>query len=150
MRDDEKLEENLKESLQNIWLAGLGALAAAEEEGSRLFDSLVERGSRYGGEGRARVEEIRESVVEAAARARDSAEERGERLEAAFEERLGSALERLGVPSRAEIERLRARMEELTEAVRDLDRSRSATSGDPVDPTPGPPGSDPGPGGSDG
>lgn len=33
-----------RESAQKIWLAGLGALAVAEEEGGRLFDRLVEKG----------------------------------------------------------------------------------------------------------
>lgn len=38
------LRNEVRESAQKIWLAGLGALALAEEEGARLFDTLVERG----------------------------------------------------------------------------------------------------------
>jgi len=38
--DDEKnTQDDLKDSVHRIWLAGLGALAAAEEEGSKLFSN---------------------------------------------------------------------------------------------------------------
>jgi len=34
-------------TLESIWLAGLGALAAAEEDGAKLFKGLVKRGHQY-------------------------------------------------------------------------------------------------------
>ena len=34
----------VKDNAQHIWLAGLGALATAGEEGSRVFEDLVEKG----------------------------------------------------------------------------------------------------------
>jgi hypothetical protein len=33
-----------KDSARHVWLAGIGALAKAKDEGGRLFESLVERG----------------------------------------------------------------------------------------------------------
>ena len=38
------LQDELKDSAHRIWLAGLGALAAAEEEGVKVFSRLVDRG----------------------------------------------------------------------------------------------------------
>ena len=40
-------KSELAESAHKVWLAGLGALAAAEEEGGKLFTSLVSRGKKY-------------------------------------------------------------------------------------------------------
>ena len=37
-------ENELKASVHKIWLAGLGALSAAGEGGSKLFQSLAEKG----------------------------------------------------------------------------------------------------------
>lgn len=42
-RPDRAVRE-ARQSAQKIWLAGLGALALAEEQGPHLFESLVERG----------------------------------------------------------------------------------------------------------
>ena len=38
------LSGTVKESAQQIWLAGLGAFAKAQEEGSKVFDTLVKEG----------------------------------------------------------------------------------------------------------
>jgi parallel beta-helix repeat protein len=39
-----ELQSDLMESAHKVWLAGLGALAMAEEEGGRLFKNLIEKG----------------------------------------------------------------------------------------------------------
>jgi len=52
---DQTPEEGGEKSLQQrvgrcgreVWLAGLGALAATETEGDRLFETLVERGQKF-------------------------------------------------------------------------------------------------------
>ena len=51
---DKKNKQNQKNVLdfrkytQQIWLAGLGAFSRAEEEGTKLFDSLVKVGEELG------------------------------------------------------------------------------------------------------
>ena len=39
--------EDLKTSMEKVWLAGLGALSQAEKQGDKLFKSLVKRGKKY-------------------------------------------------------------------------------------------------------
>ena len=41
---DNQLVSTVKDSAQQIWLAGLGAFAKAQEEGSKVFDALVKEG----------------------------------------------------------------------------------------------------------
>src|SRR5688572_23066297 len=43
-KSSEKLAETVKESAQQIWLAGLGAFSKAQEEGGRVFEALVKEG----------------------------------------------------------------------------------------------------------
>lgn len=96
-----------------IWLAGLGAFARAEEEGNGLFDALVEAGrevERRAKEKTPRVEEIKERV-------RHHTGETMERMEKAFDDRLTKALSRLGIPNKREVEALRRRVQELTDAL---------------------------------
>lgn len=104
MADEEwkRAQRDLKESAQKIWLAGLGALSVAEQEGSRMFDSLVDRGRAFEERGKERMEETRAKAGDAAA----SFEDR-------IDEKITSALRRFGVPSRDEIRELTRRVEEL-------------------------------------
>lgn len=116
---DPDLASELKESAHRIWLAGLGALAVAEEEGSKLFRTLVERGEEMETRGR-------EGVKEAGGRARKRAATAWDSLEEGFESRVGSVLQHLGVPTRAELEELSRRVEELTAA---LEKARRPSRG---------------------
>ncbi|HKO67289.1 MAG TPA: phasin family protein, partial [Burkholderiaceae bacterium] len=44
-RGDNQLAGAIKESAHEIWLAGLGAFAKAQEEGQKVFKALVREGS---------------------------------------------------------------------------------------------------------
>ena len=111
MPDEEwkRAQRELKESAQKIWLAGLGALSVAEQEGAKMFDRLVERGREFEGKGRERMEEARSKVQDAAS----DVEER-------IDEKVASALRRFGVPSRDEIRELTQRVEELNAKIEPL------------------------------
>ena len=41
---DSQLAQSVKESAQQIWLAGMGAFAKAQEEGTKVFEALVKEG----------------------------------------------------------------------------------------------------------
>ena len=62
----------MKESAQAVWLAGLGALAAAGEEGNKIFHQLVKRGEAAEKMGLGRIE-VRVKRIAALASARRSA-----------------------------------------------------------------------------
>lgn len=136
------LQDELKESAHRIWLAGLGALAAAGEEGTKMFDRLVDRGREYETRGR---DEARKQYEGARSTADDLWSTWSEKLD----EAVTKALQRMGVPSRDEIRNLTQRVEELNAKVEMLKpRVAPATSstpleaagivtptGEPVDPT---------------
>jgi poly(hydroxyalkanoate) granule-associated protein len=135
--DAARLEKQVKESAHRIWLAGLGAFALAEEEGGKLFKSLVAKGESLESSGRDRLEALRAEVEDAAGVAKEKLEsatgevreragEAWKKVERELDERVGSALERVGVPSRGEIARLTRRIEELTALVEKQTRARRA------------------------
>jgi poly(hydroxyalkanoate) granule-associated protein len=124
----DKPVDALKGSAQKIWHAGLGAFALAEEEGGKLFQSLVRKGKEFEQTGREQIEKAREQVEklaetakekldEATVDVRDRAGETWNRVEKRWDERTAKTLQRLGVPSRDEIARLTRRIEHLTELV---------------------------------
>lgn len=111
-----KVHEEVKESANKIWLAGLGALAAAEEEGSKIFNSLVEKGESYEARGKEEIAKVKDKVEGAFGKAESSWDKLGD----AFDEKVAAAVERLGIPSRDEITTLTKRVEELTVKVDQL------------------------------
>lgn len=104
------LNEEIKESANKIWLAGLGALSAAEEEGTKLFNALVEKGEAFEAKGKKQLLKAREAVEGVVGKAESSWEKLGD----AFDDKVAAAIKRLGVPGRDEINKLTRRVEELT------------------------------------
>src|SRR4051812_20838453 len=59
-------QDDVREGAHKIWLAGLGALALAEQEGSKLFGELVQRGERYEADVKPKVKEAVSNAQSAA------------------------------------------------------------------------------------
>lgn len=104
-----KLQDELANSAHRIWLAGLGALSAAQEEGSKVFDRLVERGK-----------DVEAKTKDQAEKVKDKAETAWSNVGDKIDETLTAALNRLGVPTRDEIRTLTQRIEELNAKVEQL------------------------------
>lgn len=116
---DNQLATTVKESTQQIWLAGLGAFAKAQQEGGKVFDALVKEGESL----QKKTKQMADNRVAAVAgRAADT----WDRLEQVFEDRVARALSSLGVPSKKEIDKLSKRVAELTAAVQALGESGAA------------------------
>ncbi len=107
-------EGSLKTSVHNIWLAGLGAVAAAEEGGSRLFDVLVAKGMEFEeGPITKAKDKVKKTVKQVRARAGQTLQD----VESSIDDRIASVLERRGVPTIAALAKLEARVERLAEAI---------------------------------
>lgn len=126
MTDSRDFQTDLRDNAHKIWLAGLGALQAAEEEGSKLFKNLVERGESFQSRGREQFEEVKDKVEDAAGKAKDRAETTWGKVEHRLDDAVSAALGRLGVPSRDEIATLTQRVEELTAVVEKLKPAKKA------------------------
>jgi len=114
---DNKVTRNVKESTQQIWLAGLGAYTRAQEEGNKLFDALVKEGEGI----RSKTRKVADAKVAAVAATASST---WDRLEQMFEDRLTRAIATLGVPTKRDIDNLAKRVAELTVVVQKLSDSQ--------------------------
>jgi poly(hydroxyalkanoate) granule-associated protein len=108
-----EIQAEVVESAHKIWLAGLGALAAAEEEGSKLFKSLVERGEGIESRGKVHVEKAKGAV----GGVKVVADSYLETFERSIDDRINSVMNRLGVPSKGDLDSLSERVEDLAKAV---------------------------------
>jgi poly(hydroxyalkanoate) granule-associated protein len=125
-----QLSGTIKDSASQIWLAGLGAFAKAQEEGGKVFEALVKEGLSIQRKTQAAAEEkLSEATNRMASMATDlssKASGQWDKLESIFEERVSRALNKLGVPTSRDIEALMARVEELNRNVARLNAKSGA------------------------
>lgn len=108
------LMDSVCQSAHKIWQAGLGAFAAAQGQGEALFAGLVERGASL-------QKQIEESAGHALPGPLPSgASGSWEKLEKVFEDRVGRALRKLGVPTQEDIRALGRQIEALSQAISSL------------------------------
>ena len=127
---ESSLLDTVKESSSHIWLAGLGAFSKAQEEGSKVFEALVKEGSglqkKFRSLADSRMNEMTNEVSGKVTEASSKAAEAWSRLETVFEDRVGRAVGRLGVPTKADIAKLTQRVEELTKQVQKMNAGSAA------------------------
>lgn len=129
----ERLTRRVTESAQQIWLAGLGALSRAQNEGKSLFDSLVKEGESMEERSRQqsdRGESLRDSVETTLSQARERAAGTWDRVERSFEDRVHRVLRRMDIPSRSDIETLNDRLDALNRRLTRAENQSPPTGSD--------------------
>ena len=118
------LASAVKDSAQHIWLAGLGAFAKAQQEGTKAFEGLVKEGLTIQRKTQAVAEErVSEATSRMANMANDitaKASGQWDKLETIFEDRVARTLNKLGVPSSQDIDALIARIDALNASMQKL------------------------------
>jgi poly(hydroxyalkanoate) granule-associated protein len=124
-----QLANSVKDSAQQIWLAGLGAFSKAQAEGGKVFETLVKDGVGLQRKTQAAAEEkISEATskmttmangitAKATGVATDitaKATGQWDKLENIFEERVAKALSKMGMPTAKEVQALAKRVDELS------------------------------------
>ena len=124
------LASAVKESAQQIWLAGLGAFAKAQEGGGKMYESLMKEGLSIQRKTQAVAEEkLSEATSKMANMAGDIQSKAGQqwdKLENIFEDRVSKALSKMGVPSAKDVDALVARIDELNKAVQKMNAKSPA------------------------
>ncbi len=116
IRKAKEMQAEMTESAYRIWLAGLGAVAYAQENGTKLFNDLVKRGREM----EARAKLSRPDMAGTLRGATGRAATAWQQLGKGVDEQVTAALHRMGVPTRHEIATLSKRVELLTASIEKL------------------------------
>lgn len=121
--DVKDMEKNVSETARQIWLAGLGALASAKEEGTKLYDSLIEKGTEFEKKGKKEIESLVDFVKTMAKETESSVTTK---VTETIDEAVKRVLERFDIPSRDEVKTLITKVETLAKKVEDLTKKAPA------------------------
>ena len=120
-KSSEQLAGTVKDSAQQIWLAGLGAFSKAQEEGTKVFEALVKEGMSMQRKTQSAAED---KISEATSRMTNMASDissraagQWDKLENIFEDRVSKSLAKLGVPSSRDLDVLNARIDALAKSM---------------------------------
>jgi len=130
--DPSQLSDKMKESAQQIWLAGLGAFAKNQEEGKKVFEKLVDDGLSLQKKTQEALHEkvnmASEKITEMASTLKPDPTVHWAPLEDLFHNRVAKANEKLGVPDAAAFEALSLRVQALEKALGLVQKSQSTPS----------------------
>ena len=119
-------QAQLLQNVQQIWLAGMGAIARAQRDGPSAFSDAVLEGLRLLNQSRSTAQQMvrdvfgsaQETLQSRVGGARDQAQGTWDNLESLFQTRVQRAMQQLGVPTAEEIRVLTRRVAELNENVK--------------------------------
>lgn len=97
------------EATRKVILAGIGAVALAQEEVEKFINQLIERGEIAEKDGKKLIQEVMDKRKRGAEKAEDEVNKRVE-----------AVLDRMSVPSKADIEALSEKIAELSKKVDEL------------------------------
>ena len=127
---DSALAGQVKDSAQQIWLAGMGAFSRAQAEGTKVFEALVKEGTtlqkKTSSAAEDKISEVTSKMSSMAGDVQAKAGQHWDKLEGIFEERTAKALGKLGVPSAKDVDALTARIDELNAKVAKLSKTVAA------------------------
>jgi poly(hydroxyalkanoate) granule-associated protein len=127
---DNALAQTIKDSAQQIWLAGMGAFAKAQAEGTQAFDKLIKDGvnlqKKTQGMAEEKISEVSGKMTAMAGEVTAKAGQHWDKLESIFEARTAKAMSRLGVPSAKDLAALNDRVEKLSAELAKLGGKKAA------------------------
>ncbi|RRV09354.1 poly(3-hydroxyalkanoate) granule-associated protein PhaI [Pseudomonas sp. v388] len=111
----------VKHYARKIWLAGLGAYSKVNQEGTEYVRELIKTGEQVEKEAKKAVDEKLEAANSEIDSVRGEVsgvvgrvEHQLDRIETAFDRRVAKALNRVGIPSKRDVDLLSAKLDELT------------------------------------
>jgi len=123
---DSSRTAEVAEQLEHAFLAGLGALANTQKAGSKAFDKLIKQGESFRKDTSDKTESLIDDVQDAIRGMADDAQSKAtglleqmretpqmNKLQSVFDSRVDSALGRLGVASKHDLDKLNAKLDRL-------------------------------------
>lgn len=125
-RKSQQRVTELSQQLENVFLAGLGALANAQKMGSDTFDTLVKDGRKFRQKAAKKTDRLISDVQSNVREMGEDAQERAEglldkvryranvdKLQSVFDKRVANTMDRLNVPSKNDVDKINRKLNKI-------------------------------------
>lgn len=125
-RDSEKMVDEIREQLEDAFLAGLGAFANAQEAGEKRFDKLVKEGEKFRKKTTKKTEALIDDVQKAIREMTDEAQSKAtglldqvrgksrlDKLNEVFDKRVAGAMDRLQMSTKKDIDAINRKLDKI-------------------------------------
>ncbi len=124
--------ERMLDAMNQVWLAGIGAMSKARQGAPSMLQELIAEGARVQMQTRDSTEkmlggllgEVRSTLNSSVKQVKSQAGDALDNLEQMFQTRVHRALTQLGVPSAEDVDKLSHRVEQLNASVNKLAANR--------------------------
>jgi len=131
--------ERVLDTMNQIWLAGLGAMAKAHQGAPQMLHELAAEGARIQANTRGSAEkalggllnDVKATIDSGVSQMRGQAGDALDNLEAIFQTRVRRALTQLGVPSSDDVASLSKRVDQLNASINKLARKPASARRSP-------------------
>ena len=137
-KSKERVSE-LTAQLENVFLAGLGAMSNAQKMGSDAFETLVRDGKEFRKEASKKTDNLIEDVQNAISGMSDDAQEKAEglldrvrdsskisKVQSAFDRRVADTMDRLNVPSKNDVDQINKKLNKILRILEDQGKATPA------------------------
>ena len=127
-RDNEKMVNEIREQLEDAFLAGLGAFSNAQQAGEKRFDKLVKEGEKFRKQTTKKTETLIDDVQDAIREMTDDAQSKAnglldqvrgksrlDKLNKVFDKRVAGTMDRLQMSTRKDMDAINRKLDKIVQ-----------------------------------
>ena len=112
------MKNEIKNSINNMWLAGLGVASLAQKESVKVYGSLIKEGKNLEKKSSKIAKEVSNKAEKRLSIVRKLANKQINRVENLFESRIESVLKKLDIPTVKDIKGLSTKVDALVKEIK--------------------------------
>ena len=112
------MKNEIKNTINNLWLAGLGVASLAQKETVKVYDSLIKEGKTLEKKTKKVTKEVSTKAEKRFNAIRKIADKQIDKVENLFESRIENVLKKLDVPSVKDIKSLTTKVDSLVKEIK--------------------------------
>ena len=112
------MKNEIKNSINNIWLAGLGVASLAQKETFKVYDALIKEGKNLETKSKKTVKQVSTKAEKRFVGMRKIADKQFNKVENLFESRIETVLKKLDIPTTKDISSLSKKVDLLVKEIK--------------------------------
>ncbi len=112
------MTKDIKNSINNIWLAGLGVASLAQKETVKAYDSLIKEGKSLEKKSNKLVKQVSNKAEKRYDNVRNIAGKQFDKVENLFESRIEKLLKKLDIPTIKDIKGLSSKVDSIAKELK--------------------------------